>query len=59
MKRVNGDVFTTFVRNDLPTFTIHEILTMMKIESGEFHIVSGVREKKRIVFDDVADDLSL
>ena len=32
---------------------------MMKIESGEFHIVSGVKEKKRIVFDDVADDLSL
>ena len=34
VKRVNGDVFTTFVRNDLPTFTIHETFPILLLQDG-------------------------
>ena len=39
IKRSNGELFTTLDKKDLITFTIDEILTMMSIMSGKFHIV--------------------
>lgn len=53
----NGELFTTLDKKDLTTFSIHKILTMMKIVSGKFHIVANTRFI-RMEFD-VKDNVSL
>ena len=57
IKRSNGEVFTSLDKKDLATFTINEILTMMNISSGEFHVISNTRYITMEV--DFNDDASL
>ena len=57
IKRSNGEIFTLLDKKDLGTFTINEILAMMNITSGEFHIVSNTKYIR--METDVEDDASL
>ena len=58
VKNSSGEVFTTLDKKDLSTFTIHDIVMMMNIKSGEFHIVGRTRSKK-IESVDVEDEISM
>ena len=58
IKKPNGEILTAFVKNDLKDFSIHEILTMMKIDGGEITILAEVRSKK-IKSSDIQDNLSM
>ena len=58
IKHSNGEVVTTLGKSELSTFTVHEIITIMNIQNGEFHIVANTRYQKMESVD-IRDDVSL
>ena len=43
IKCTNSEIVTTLDKSDLPKFTINDILGIMNIDNGEFHIVTKTR----------------
>ena len=58
IKRVNGELVTTLGKSDLATFTVHDIITIMNIKNGEFHIVANTRYQNMESVD-IQDNISL
>ena len=58
IKRTNNETVTTLDKSDLLNFTIHDILKIMKVDSGEFHIVAETRNQI-VESVDIEDELSL
>ena len=58
VKNSIGELFTTLDKADLSTFTIHDIVSMMNIQSGEFHIIGCTRSMKMESVD-AEDDISM
>ena len=55
----NGSVFTSHVKEELPNFTLHEILQMAKLEYSEMlKFKCGVRIKNLQLDYDVDDNMS-
>ena len=60
VKKSDGSIFTTYVKEELHDDTLHELITMMKFDGGEpLHINCGIRNKVIRSVIGVNDDMSM